>query len=239
MNEGIVVYSKKGDVIFTSTGEIKVVDKKQTRYSRNIIHQVFENLKMYNTDDDTEMDTFLSNASRNIFSKNYKYVNGMLYKRVYKNKFDLYVNSNNLEKTYTHLKEFIQKEETIQTVKLIEPAPQIITDHQPEVSSEEMMYCYILSMKDKHNLSLPEVMELESIIKIGLISDFINESNIIIKNNKIDCINFLLFDEETRKFKIGKNTVPKLIKKEIKKIIPNEHCSKQINKFVSHITKKN
>lgn len=238
MNEGIVVYSKKGDIIFTSTGEIKVVEKKKPRHSRNVIHQVFENLKMYNADNDTEMDVFLSNASRNIFSKYYKYINGMLYKRVYKNKHDLYVNSNNLEKTYGLLKEFIKKEETIQTVKLIEPVSQILTD-QPEITNEEMMYCYILRLKDKYNLSLSEVMELESVIKMGLLSDFINETNIIINNTKIEYINFLVFDQESRKFKIGDNTAPRLIKKDIKKITSTEQYSKLINKFVSHITKNN
>lgn len=235
MNEGIVVYSKKGDIIFTTTGEIKVVDKKKQRHTRNIIHQVFENLKEYNVNNDTDMDYFLSNASRNVFQKNYKFINSILYKRVFKNKYDLYINTNELEKTYEMLQEFIKIDDTRDEVNKIAVKP--ITEQSMMLNDDEMMYDYILKLKEKWKLSSSEVVELESLIKIGMLSEFINDTNIIVIDNKIDKIDYVNFDTKNRNFYIDDRTIPKVLKKDVKKVNQSDLCSKKINKFVSHVSK--
>ena len=235
MNEGIVVYSKKGDIIFTTTGEIKVVDKKKQRHTRNIIHQVFENLKEYNTDNDTDMDYFLSNASRNVFQKHYKFINSILYKRVFKSKYDLYINTNELEKTYKTLKEFIKIDDKRDEVTKIVSKP--VTEPSLLLNDDELMYDYILRLKEKWKLSNSELVELESLIKMGILSEFINDMNIIIDDNKIEKINYVHFDTKTRKFYIDEKTIPKILKKDIKKTNQNDTCSKKISKFLSHVSK--
>ena len=51
-SEGIVVYCTKGNVIFSSTGEIINTEKsvRKHKINRNIIFPVFEGIKQYETD---------------------------------------------------------------------------------------------------------------------------------------------------------------------------------------------
>lgn len=244
MNEGIVVYSNKGDIIFTSTGEIKVVEKKKIRHHKNVIHQIFENLKKYNIEENKEMNQFLSNASRNIFPKEFKYINGILYKKVYKNKFDLYLNANELEKTYSLLETFIVIREN--KIVIIDDDDDKINEsfetHELKTSNvkdsdSELLYMYITEKVKNYNLELDESLELESFIKMGLVSDFFNDDNIIIKNNKIQSINYLEFDKKSRHFDISLFTIPKILKKDHKKIVMNEYFMKKFTKFIDHVNK--
>lgn len=234
-NEGIVVYSTKGDVIFTSTGEIKVLNKKTVRNNKNIINPVFDNLKKYNTDNNRSMETFLSNAARNVFDKKYKYINGILYKKEYKKRSDIYINYANLSKTYVLLENFIL-ENKVNKINVDTKMVRKIDDKEI-LNNTELINLYIIFFKNKNNLSYNETLEFESFLKILFLSEFITYDNLVISDNKIDYIKYLSFDKEKRKFYIDKIITPKILKKEIKKVTRNDVWLKKIEKFLSHINK--
>lgn len=234
-NEGIVVYSTKGDVIFTSTGEIKVLNKKTVRNNKNIINPVFDNLKKYNTDNNRSMETFLSNAARNVFDKKYKYINGILYKKEYKKRSDIYINYANLSKTYVLLENFIL-ENKVNKINVDTKTVRKIDDKEI-LNNTELINLYIIFFKNKNNLSYNETLEFESFLKILFLSEFITYDNLVISDNKIDYIKYLSFDKEKRKFYIDKIITPKILKKEIKKVTRNDVWLKKIEKFLSHINK--
>ena len=245
---GIVVFSTKGDVIFTSTGDLVVNKKKRPKITdRNIINQVFEKLRNYNKEGKKNIDKFLIDASRNIFPKYYKYNNGLLYKKFYRNKTDLFIDSNNLKKTYDLLVKFIDNynshqdkkdyidNDTDDTDTDIDMDNDIDIEFNDNIENNELLSVYILSLKYKYNLSITEVIELESLLKMSFLSNFFNSDNIIIDKNFIKNINYLNFNN--RKFEIESKTIPKLLKKDTKKTINNEMFTKKLTKFFNHINK--
>jgi len=246
MNEmnGIVVFSEKGDVIFTTTGDLVTSKKKRVPKNRNVINQVFENLRVFNKEGDKQIDKFLIDASRNTFPKYYKYNNGLLYKKFYKNKTDLYIDSNNLHKTYTLLVKFIANldTDTIKDSDAICNKDDINTtvndnyiNLNENIENHELLSLFILSLKYKHNLSISESIELESLLKMSLLSNFFNSDNIIIDNNVIQDINYLNFNN--RVFEIDSKTIPKILKKDTKKTITNVFFAKKVTKFFNHLHK--
>lgn len=240
-NEGIVVYSKKGDIIFTSTGEIKVVNKKPVRNNKNIINPIFEKLKCYNVNNNPEIDIFLSNASRNIFEKKYKYLNSILYKREYKKKTDIYINSNNLDKTYDLLEKFIIDNNSSSSSPTTDETinecvnKKIVNDIKN--IDKDLFNSHVLYLKNKYNLSDNEALEIESLINVLFISEFISSDNVILNNKKIEQIKYLNFDVSKKTLIMEKHIIPKLLKKEVKKFVNKDLWDKKIEKFILHITK--
>ena len=61
---------------------------------------------------------------------------------------------------------------------------------------------YIIDLKEKYSLTYKETCNLESVIMMGVVSEFFNEDNIIIENQKIIDIKNLIWNKNRRKFSI-------------------------------------
>lgn len=239
--EGIVVYSKKGDIIFTSTGEIKVVEKKNIRTNKNIVNLVFDNLKKYNTTNNKDMENFLLNASRNIFEKKFKYINGILYKKEFKKKSDFYINSNDLENTYSLLEHFIfgdkSNEIKITNIDQNEFTDNLSGETKNLINVNELLNSYIIVLKNKNELTYTETLELDSFLKTIFLAEFITVENFVLENKIIKNIKNVTYDDKKRYFYLDNYITPKILKKEFKKIVKNEMWNKKVEKFLSHMIK--
>ena len=69
MNRNLItVYSETGEIIFNTADPL--VQKKKNK-KRKIVHQIFEEMRAYNTI--PKWDTFLVNASHNVFTKGFTF----------------------------------------------------------------------------------------------------------------------------------------------------------------------
>ena len=75
---GIVIYSTKGDIMFSSTGEITGHKKppRKHRSQRNIAHKIFEDMRAFNKEE--FWDNVLIKFSRNVFLNDFRFIVGIL-----------------------------------------------------------------------------------------------------------------------------------------------------------------
>lgn len=216
MKNGIVIYSTEGNVMFTSTGEIDTNKKniRKHKVNKNITNPIFEDLKSYT--DSQFWKTFLTKASRNIFPKDFKFMNDVLYYKLKtkKHRAELYLKGEDLEKNLGELKDFLK-------LKGIFPKEELMKDETIKIEKRELIKKwkdlgkkrinildqYLHQLEEEYNLSPTEYKYTESLIKLLINSEILNNDKIIIENEKIKYIKFLEWNEEERKFNIDMNEI--------------------------------
>lgn len=229
-SEGIVVYCKKGNVIFSSSGDLIETPPNVRKHKTNkfTIHQEFIDMKQYCIGDDF-WDSMLSKFSKNIFPKNFKYLNNILYFKISakKHRCDLYIDKEEIETSFKNLKDFLktkgflsplEKEENNKLLEaMAEDEEEKDLNNWKNINNKEYYLTeFMIELKDKYNLNKKEYGNLESTVKIGICSDFFNSDNIILENSKIIDIEILIWDKEERKFSIDTENI-KFKKKNEKK----------------------
>ena len=226
----IIVYGKKGNVIFNKDGDIQRIQKpKGTKLRKIIIHDIFLKMSEFNEDDFWK--TFLIKASRDIFPSGFGFRNNIVYYSLKsKYNFELKLNQDDVKKSLENLKEFMNNkgimsvEDKIESnVKVYENNDSYIKedlDEWKKVGKQQnyMLNDYLKMLKSKYNLNLSEYEWLELIVNIGLNSNVLHNKNIIMENNKIKDIPLLEWDEENRYFHIdmSQTKIPKPSKTAIK-----------------------
>ena len=215
--EGIVVYCTKGNVIFSSTGEL--IQSKQSvrkhRVNKSIIYKEFQEMRELETDEFWK--NILNKFSKNIFPKDFKYINGVLYFKpnTKKNRAEILIDKEDVVKTLDKFKIFmrekgyishLEREEICSIIQnnveeklLIETWKDILRNKDYHIRN------YIIDLQEKYNLNNVETSNLESNLMVGIASDFFNEENILIKNEKITDMKNLLWDSKKRLFSIKKD----------------------------------
>lgn len=212
-NDGIVIFSKKGEVMFTSAGEIDLTQTKIRKHtkSKSVVHQIFEDMKEHNNS--SYWDELLTKFSRGIFHRNFKYYNDTLYYKSKKknSKRDFYVDKTDPAETLKGLKEFLEDKGFVST---LERGEKLLSSYNTEdenifekwkdFGNNQLFIIeqYIDKLSKKYKLSEKEKDETESIIRFGLASDIFNNDTIIISNCRIKTIKYLEWDEDERKFYI-------------------------------------
>lgn len=211
----IIIYSNKGSVIFSSNGK-KIESRKprKHRMHKNVINPHFEEMRKFNTN--IFWDKLLVKFSCNMFPKDFLYKNSTLYYKVKtkKHKDEIFIDTENLEKTFQNLTNFLRS-------KGIIPITDVVDDYEKELEVVEkkelnnwkdagkfkgiMIYEYIKILENKYKLNNKETKQLESLLKISLYNDIIKSDNIIIKNEKISKINGLEWSNKERIFRIDKS----------------------------------
>lgn len=209
ISEGMVIYSKQGNIMFSSTGEI-INEKKPPRKHRihkKITNNSFEEMRKFNKEE--FWDTILVKFSRNNFLNDYRYIGNTLYYKIKtKNQKDeIYINPENLEETFENLKLFLRKKGIIPVVEvnddsndLIGKRPEIINWKDAKNNQIILLYEYIDKLKEDLKLNDIEVKHLESILKITIFNNIITNDHIIIEDEKISDIPYIIFNKKNRNF---------------------------------------
>lgn len=228
-SEGIVVYCKRGNIIFSSNGDLIEAQQhvRKHKVNKNIINPEFEEMKKF-CEEDEFWTSMLSKFSKNIFPKNFKYMNGIVYFKITakKHRSECCIDKEEIEFSFKNLKEFfkikgflsnIEKQQNRDLIEEeLEEERSIIDNWKSVYNKEYYVLEFMLFLKDKHELNKKEYNNLESTIKIGIGSDFFNSENIILENEKISEIENLVWDSEKRKFSINTENI-KFKKKSEKK----------------------
>lgn len=215
--EGIVVYCSRGNVMFSSTGEL--IQTKQSvrkhRVNKSIVYPEFQEMRVLEQDEFWR--DILNKFSKNNFIKDFKYINNVLYYKpnTKKNRDELLIDKEDCLTSLEKFKFFMRSKGYI-SPKERETLSKIIEDNVEEVLSVETwkdilrnkdyhIKNYIIELKEKYDLTLKERDNLESTVMIGIASEFFNEENIEIKNEKIDNIKNLIWEKNKRLFSIKTN----------------------------------
>jgi len=232
-SEGIVVYCTKGNVIFSSTGEIINTEKsvRKHKINRSVIFPVFDGIKKYETNNFWL--NLMTRFSKNMLHKDFKFLNNVLYYKATtkKHRDEIFLDADDLENTHLIFKEFMKKkgflsqEEKQDIHKIVETdnnKERTLIECWKDVIKNQDYYIreFIIDMKEKYDLSYEEQSNLESNIRIGISSEFFNQDNIIFNNERIEKIENLLWDKEKRKFSINTDGIK--LKKKSEKRDPNK-----------------
>ena len=221
MNDGIVIFSDVGNVMFTSTGKIVDIKKapRKHKINRNIIHENFNKMREINDKDNEFWDRFLYKCARNIFpSKDFKYTNDILYYKIKtkKHRSELYIDGDNLEKSFIDLKKFmrakgIKPNSEVREKEIFFEKEEIQINVWKDIKGVlkfDKIFKFINLMSNKFQLNYSEMKQLESLIKVGISGDLFNNDNIIIDDNNIVDIKYLNWLEKERKFELDINNIP-------------------------------
>jgi len=218
MDDSITVYSENGDIIFNSGSTVnRVVKKKSLKIKKNIAHDLFNQMRKYNTD--SFWDMFLLKASRDNFPKGFSYKDNILYFSM-RSKYNFKITlSDNPKDSFITLKKFVQDK------GILSDTDKDIMKNEEDNNSENYedniveswkdlgklqtnsLYIYINKIEEKLSLTESEKNNLKSIVKIGISSGYFNTKNIIVKDSKIEKICPLLWDSKTRKFNIDTKNI--------------------------------
>lgn len=219
----IVVYGKKGNVIFNKDGDIQRIQKpKGTKLRKIVIHDIFLKMSEFNEDDFWK--TFLIKASRDIFPSGFGFRNNTIYYSLKtKYNFELKLNENDIRKSLEELKEFMNNKGIMSVEDKIESNVKVCENNESCVKEDldewkkagkqqnSMLNDYINMLKSKHKLNSSEYEWLELIVNIGVNSNVLHNKNIIMENGKIKDIPLLEWNEEKRYYCIdtSQTKIPK------------------------------
>lgn len=217
MDDSITVYTANGEIIFDSGNRTNpVVKKKCLKIKKNIAHEIFNEMRKYNSD--SFWDMFLLKASRDNFPKGFSYKDSIIFYSM-KSKYNFKVTLNdNAEESFALLKKFVQDKGILSDtdkdiMKLEEEDFEDITDNFVETWKDlgklqmNSMYTYINKLVEDFDLTDSEKNNLKSTIKIGISSGYFNSKNILVTSSKIEKICPLLWDSESRKFSIDTQNI--------------------------------
>ena len=237
ISDGIVIYSTKGNIMFSSTGEITGIKKapRKHRVQKNITNKIFEELRKFNTEE--FWDNILIKYSRNIFPNDFRFIGNTLYYKIKSknHKDEIFIDPDNLEETFKNLKLFL-KNKGIMSVKEINEKNNDIIIKRAKINSWKdagknqinLLYEYIGFVKNKLELNIKEEKNLESLLKISIYNNIITNEHIILEDEKIKNIKYLLWDKKERVFKLD---IDKIKIKNIKQEKKNEEKFYTISSF--------
>jgi hypothetical protein len=232
--EGIVVYCTKGNVIFSSTGEIINTEKsiRKHKINRSIIFPVFDEMKQFETN--TFWLNLMTRFSKNMLHKDFKFLNNVLYFKATtkKHRDEILLDTENVENTHKIFKDFMRKkgflsqEEKNSINKIVEQEDnkeKNVLECWKDIDKNQDYYIreFIIQLKEKYDLNFEEQSNLESNIRIGICSEFFNNDNIVFEDERIKNILNLVWNQEERKFSINTDGIKikkKTEKKDINKI---------------------
>lgn len=217
VSDGIVIISTKGNIMFSSTGEITTVKKapRKHRVQKNITNKSFEELRKFNNDE--FWDNILVKFSRNAFPVDFRFINNTLfYKYKSKNhKDEIFIDSNNYQETFDKLKIFL-KNKGIMSVKEVNEnnnedlrieRKKIINWKDAGKNQIILLYDYIDDMKKKLNLDKNEIKHFESLLKVVIYNNIITNDHITLEDERIKNIQFLKWDKDKRIFNLDINKI--------------------------------
>lgn len=237
ISDGIVIYSTKGNIMFSSTGEITEIKKapRKHRVQKNITNKIFEDLRKFNEDE--FWDNILIKFSRNIFPNDFRFIGNTLYYKIKSknHKDEIFINSDNLQETFLNLQKFL-KNKGIMSVKEVNEKdidmrierPKIINWKDAGKNQINLLYEYIEYLKNKLNLNINETKNLESLLKISIYNNIITNDHIMLEDEKINNIKYLIWDGERRIFTLD---IEKIKIKSIKQEKKNEEKFYTISSF--------
>ena len=212
--EGIVVYCTKGNVIFSSTGEL--IQSKQSvrkhRVNKAIIYKEFQEMKELESSEFWK--NLLVKCSKNLFPKDFKYINNVLYFKpnTKKHRAECFIDKDDIVKSLDKFKVFMRsrgfastsEKEEIKNIIENNVEERLIITTWKDISKNRDYHIknYIIEIKERYSLTYKETCNLESVIMMGVISEFFNEENIIIQNQKIIDIKNLIWNKNRRNFSI-------------------------------------
>jgi len=227
--EGMVVFCNRGHVMFSNIGEI--INKPKKKSNTVYINPIFNTMISYCNDDDDDIKKFLIKASKNIFPKDIKFNDNKLILK--SKKKQLYLNDNNIKDEFVKFKQFYLdniKFKKTSLIKIEEKYIELNLWKDCTKLQDFLIIMYINKLKFIYNLNNKETDELESLINICLICNYINNTNIIVKKNIIIDIENIKFNKKKRKFNI--------VNKNLKSIkIQKKNYSNSYNDSI--ITEKN
>lgn len=152
---------------------------------------------------DDNIKKFLIKASKNIFPKDIKFNDNKLI--IKSKKKELLLDNKNIKNEFIKFENFY-----IENIKLKKTNLNEIKETYVELNSwkdcnklqEYLLILYIKKLEQELNLSKKESHQLESLIKISIICNYINSTNIIVKKNIITDIENIRFNKKKRKFYI-------------------------------------
>ena len=215
----MTVYCTKGNVIFNTDANQKDEKKsKGFKIKRNVVNPIFEKMRSHN--EDPFWDMFLLKASRDNFPKGFSYNDFKLYYSLKsKYNFQIRLDEEKSDYSFAELKEFVtnkgilsesdklrindEQEESFNNFE------QITIDNWKDLGKLQMnsVFTYISVLTQKYDLNIRERKNLESIIRIGISSGYLNTKNIVVENSYITNIIPLIWNEDKRVFNIDtKNT---------------------------------
>lgn len=225
-NDNIIVYCTEGNVIFDSNGNHKEIEKraKGFKIKKNVVHEIFENMREHNTDPFWDM--FLLKASRGNFPKGFSFnENRLFYSLKSKYNFEIKLDENCDDCCFSELRDFVtnkgilsdkdKEDMTSEQLKNIDETEDPPIDSWKNLGKLQMnsVFSYISTLGEFYYLSTSERKNLESMIRIGISSGYLNNKNIVVENCDIKDIIPLIWCSETRTFNIDtKNTRLKKIK---------------------------
>lgn len=218
--DNIIVYCTEGNVIFDSNGEHKDKEKraKGFKIKKNVVNPIFEEMRKYN--DDSFWDMFLLKASRDNFPKGFSFGEDRLYYSMKsKYNFDIKLDIEDPESSFSELRDFVADKGILSEkdkIQMNEERENNIEDDDEQVIDTwkdlgklqtNTLFSYIENLCHKYDLETKEQKQLESIIKIGISSGYLNNKNIVVENSFIKNIIPLTWDEKTRTFEIDTKNV--------------------------------
>ena len=217
IQDGIIIYSTEGNIMFTSTGEIDNNKKtpRKHKINKSITNPVFEKMKDFT--ENKFWITFLGKCSRNIFPKDFKYVNDILvYKmKTKKHRAEIYIDEKRIEDSFKNLKHFLRLRGIFPKEDLEENEIINLEKREPITKWKDLgknrlnvLHDYVNQLKIKYDLTSTERRYLESLLKISINSDIFNNDNIILEDEAIKSIDYLVWKEKERKFIVDINNIP-------------------------------
>jgi len=208
-----------------SRGINKVRNSAKTK--RVIEFQLFEDIK------DIEKDqfwiTFFEDAAIGRFPRNFKYANNVLNYRNKNKSAEIMLPETPLE-AGAFVKAFIyeqagiispldMKEKKAIDEKCLQDAANIEVSNWKQIKNEKqqsiLISLFVQLVAEKYDLNFEERAKLSQQIKIGLLSGYLNNTNIIMENGNIVDIEGLEFDDINREFNINTDTckIVKVVKR--------------------------
>lgn len=246
----MVVFCTKGNVIFNSSGDLEVVEKKKSTKNKNIKNHIFESMRKINSD--PFWDSFLIKASRNSFPSGFSFRDNVLFfSQKPRSNYELVLNDTDIEKSFEDLRKFMMQRGIISDSDQAKidkefdnrPLPQpILVDNWKDLGKlqTDVIYDYKLELKERYKLSNKEFLSLTSVVNIGLSSGVFNENNITVEKSKIIDIQPLKYQKSESRFFIDSNEVK--VKKQRPKDInstveTSTTCNTISTKVVNNISK--
>ena len=245
----MVVFCTKGNVIFNSSGDLEVVEKKKSIKNRNIKNRIFEDMRSQT--DDPFWDMFLIKSSRNSFPIGFSFRDNILFfSQKPKTNYELVLDPENIQSSFSIFKTFMMERGVLspsdkeEIEKKIEERPlpkPVMVDNWKDLGKNQtdILYQYKLKLVKELSLSQEEQEHMSSIINMGISSGIFNESNIVVRNSEIEKIHVLKFDDISRKFTIDTKDV-KIKKQKLRDTATVETsttCNTISTKIVNNISK--
>ena len=207
-------------MIFNSDRNFVDIEKKPKgmKIKKTICNMIFEDMRKHN--DDPFWDIFLLKASRDNFPKGFSFRDNVLFFSLKsKYNFEIKLDVTDILDSFFKLKEFVADKGILsdtdktnlsnkqQETTFLNNEETIETWKDLGKMQHNAIYIYISKLSEHHDLDTKERKNLESMMKIGISSGYLNTKNIVVKNSIIEEIIPLEWDKDTRSFVINTKNI--------------------------------